>query len=318
MINVVVTCTKRKKAVVPDRLKFRRLPKAPVETKVQLWLERLRSIPAEPTPARDLYSGDHWSIARSLENLRTYDNSSIRVWVASAGYGVLSLDDRIKPYSATFSSTHPDSISQKTTSADRRSVFRDWWRLMAKWSGPHRGNPRTIAAIARKTPDAPLIVVASENYLAAIEDDLRIALEELSDPDLLSIVSGGTKSLDGLNGHLVPCDARLQAVVGGALRSLNIRVARKVISQSRESPITLPVLQKKLSGLLRKQPELKRFERRPMSDSAVRAFIKGELQANSAACHSPLLRKLRDAGKACEQSRFAALYREVKERRNGT
>lgn len=318
LINVIVTCTKRKSVEIPDRLKFRRVRKSPIAMKAELWQERLESARVDSVPVRDIYAGDHWSIARSIENVSSYRGAKVQVWVASAGYGLVALDNPIKPYSATFSCDHPDSIGTKTTGDDRTTNYRSWWELMANWDGAVRCRPRTITEIAANSPNAPLLVVASDNYLIAIEGDLQNAVGELRDPDLLSIFSAGCKSLNGLDEHLIPYDARLQHVVGGALRSLNMRVARKAIAESRRSLPTLPVLQRKFRRLVREQPDLERIEREPMTDAAVKRFILQELRKQSDACHTPLLRKLRDSGQACEQKRFAGLYREVREQADGS
>jgi len=316
--NVIVTCTKRKTVAVPERLKFRSVRKAPVETKSALWCERLAASRAEPIPARQLYSGDHWSIARSMENVSTAHGATVRLWIASAGYGLISMDSPLKPYSATFSSDHPDSIGKKTTSDDRASIYQLWWASMSRTDTVHSSGPRTIEEIAANCPNAPLLVIASENYLLALEKDLQAALSQLNDSDLLSIFSAGCKSLNGLADHLVPYDARMQHAVGGALRSLNMRVALMALSNCRHSPPTYSALRRKLAHLMRAQPELTKFQRHPMTDADVRRYIRRELNKDSAACHTPLLRKLRDNGQACEQKRFARLFREVREQLNGS
>lgn len=318
VINVIVTCTKRKSVDIPDRLKFRRVRKASIAMKVDLWRRRLESARVDSVPVRDIYSGDHWSIARSMENAPSFRGARVQLWVASAGYGLVALDDPLKPYSATFSREHPDSIGTKSAGDDRSSTYRSWWELMSNWDGPARCRPRTIAEIAANNPNAPLLVIASDNYLTAVENDLQHALAELRDPDLLSIFSAGCKSLNGLAEHLVPYDARLQNVVGGALRSLNMRAARKAIAECRRSLPTLPVLRKKFTRLERDLPELERIEREPMTDTEAKRFIIQELRKNPDACHTPLLRKLRDGGQACEQKRFARLFREVREQIHGS
>jgi hypothetical protein len=48
-----------------------------------------------------------------------------------------------------------------------------------------------------------------------------------------------------------------------------------------------------------------------VTDEQIREFIRRELSRNRVASRSLLLRKLRDSGRACEQSRFACLYREM-------
>ena len=317
-INVVVTCTKRKSVAVPDRLKLRRVRRADAKTKIGLWRDRLEACHSELVAVRDLYSGDHWSIAKAMEGTTTFGDVGVRLWVASAGYGLISLDDSVKPYSATYSIDHPDSVVKRTTGNDRPTICREWWTLMSQWNGPVERMPRTLTEVAAASPNSPLIVVASENYLLGINDDLCDARDELNEPELLSIFSAGCKSLNGLARHLVPYDARLQRVVGGALRSLNMRAAQKALHESRRSQPTLPVLRRKFKRLLDSQPPLDRPERLPMTDAAVCRFIKQAIRRDADVSHTPLLRKLRDGGHACEQKRFAKLFRQVREQLNGS
>ncbi len=314
--NVIVTCTKRKTVAVPEGLKLRCVRRAPIEKKSALWCKRLVASRADSIPARQLYSGDHWSIARSMESVTTSHGNSVRLWIASAGYGLISMDSLLKPYSATFSRDHPDSISQKTTNDNCASVYQLWWASMTQSNIVHSSGPRTIKEIVADSPNTPLLVIASENYLLALEKDLQASLLQLNDSDLLSVFSAGCKSLKRLTGHLVPYDARMQHAVGGALRSLNMRVALMALVSCRRSRPTYSVFRKKLAYLMRAQPELTKFDRRPIADAEVRQFILRELNKDSAARHTPLLRKLRDNGRACEQKRFTRLFREVQEQIN--
>jgi hypothetical protein len=48
-----------------------------------------------------------------------------------------------------------------------------------------------------------------------------------------------------------------------------------------------------------------------VTDQQVRTFIRLQLNRNGVVSRSVLLRRFRDSGKACEQSRFANLYRQM-------
>jgi hypothetical protein len=161
-----------------------------------------------------------------------------------------------------------------------------------------------------------MLVVASENYLKAISGDLSGAACELADPDLLTIVSSGTKQLNGLSEHLLPCDARFQAMVSGARRSLNTRLASKIVSESRALP-RRSTLTRRFQKLLSEQPELPKYDRSPMTDMEVRRFILSAFNREAAPRHTPLLRQLRAEGKACEQSRFRRLFEKIQEETYG-
>ena len=196
-----------------------------------------------------------------------------------------------------------------------RDLLSAWWTCLARWPGPSGEAPRSLAELAEAYPKSPLIVVAPERYLHAVQGDLTAAAGRFADPNLLMIVSAGTKTLGELDRFLVPCDARLQPLVGGVRRTLNIRVARKIVSEAASAP-RLDDLQRSYRRLLEKQPPLPVYDRRPMTDAQVRAYIRKELRRADQA-HTPLLRKLRDHGSACEYSRFSALYEQVQGERHG-
>ncbi|MFO0005240.1 MAG: hypothetical protein ACK559_29355, partial [bacterium] len=69
--------------------------------------------------------------------------------------------------------------------------------------------------------------------------------------------------------------------------------------------------------LLNEQPPIQTYNRQQLSDDEVKEFIRKQLRVNPELQHSPLLRLLRDLNMACEQKRFAILYREVVEASNG-
>ncbi|MCG6157725.1 hypothetical protein [Rubinisphaera margarita] len=246
------------------------------------------------------------------------DTPGSRLWVASAGYGLISMGTPLKPYSATFSANHPDSVVRNATSEGETPIARQWWEAISGLSDLQYGGPRTIAELAGLSPNQPLLIVASETYLLALRNDVESALSQLNDPELLSIFSAGCKSFGDLSNHLIPYDARMQNVVGGALRSLNIRVAQKAILERRKSQATCSAFRQSITRLTRQLPELKRFHRLAMTDVQLKAYIEKEIAKTPSCSHTRLLRQLRDQGHACEQKRFAALFRDVQEHENGS
>jgi hypothetical protein len=291
---------------------LRSVPTGNVCQRAAEWRCRLKRHSSEAILAADLYAGDHWRIARGLCSSRF----KIRTWVCSAGHGLIRLNDRITPYSATFSAKHPDSVCRGVSEITGREVLGAWWNCLAGSRGPSREAPRSLTQLAEAYPGSPMIVVAPERYLDAVQADLTMAASRFADPELLMIISAGTKTLGELDRFLIPCDARLQPLVGGIRRTLNIRLARKIVSESRSVP-RLAELQKSYRKLLEKQPPLPVYDRRPMTDEQVRAYIRKELLRDPAKSHTPLLRKLRDQGSACEYSRFSALYKKVRGEING-
>lgn len=307
-IQLVVTCTK-KKSLEPERdCMLRHVRGRSTAARAADWLARLDGSGGERVPARELYAGDHWSIARDFDGSAVGRQAQIRVWVASAGYGLLAMDSRLRPYSATFAVRHPDSVVSAACRKAPLAAQRDWWSLVTDWAGPWGRQPRSLADLAREHRRSPLILVASEVYLRALCDDLAEARQQLADPKLLSIVSAGTRTLDGLQGSLVACDARLQSLVGGARGSLNVRLTRHLLSSLGTSLPTLDVLNTLCGQMLAQAPDLPRYDRRPLSDQQVCRFIARAVKDDPSLRPTPLLRRLRDQGYACEYSRFVKLF----------
>ncbi len=109
-VNIVVTCTKRKRFPLAPGLRMREVQATDIGTGFAAWIERLSTSEAETVLAGNLYAGEHWSIVRSLEDVAASSGLEATVWICSAGYGLIGLDTRIKPYSATFASNHADTV----------------------------------------------------------------------------------------------------------------------------------------------------------------------------------------------------------------
>ena len=316
-INIIVTCTKQKTCEPPSSLQLRSVTGASVESRVRQWKHRLDCSAGDSISPRSLYAGDHWTVAKNLRELAT-PSEQILVWVISAGYGLLPLDALIRPYSATFSTRHPDTVvlPRAATKVDPPTDKRAWWNALIKldWD---REKPISIADLSAEYPDSPLLIAASANYLHAVQDDLRTARDLMDDKNLLAIMSAGTESLGDLTEHLIPSDARLQPLVGGVLRSLNVRLLRHALETGRRNPPTLATISRRFKTLLDEAPERPKYDRTPMSDDEVRSFVKKAIRKSGTATQTGLLRELRDSGKACEQGRFRTLFNEVRGAQHG-
>lgn len=308
--NIVVTCTKRKSVAADDRLQLGCISGSTVSQLAKNWIAQLKKVRSQLLPADELYSGDHWRIAQSLPEIANTQKIKVRLWVCSAGYGLIPAGAPVKPYSATFSSHHKDSVLQRLRFLDGN--VHEWWSHLANWSGPVPGEPRTLLDLAQDAKRSPLIIVASDVYLRAIGPDLENAKNALADPKLLTIVSGGGPASGHLKSHFIPCNARLQSLLGGALMSLNVRVVRRILSRAERWPLRCDALVKEFGELVAAQPVFEQPQRKPMSDDRVRQFILRRMTRNPSLSATPLLREFRDSGFACEQKRFGKLFLQVR------
>lgn len=318
VINLVVACTNRKTA--PPVLRMRDYRALPFQARLQRWVAALADGIAEgTTPARNLYAGDHWTIARTLAE-DPPEGTSIRLWVSSAGYGLVALDDELIPYSATFSARLEDSVigdDESLGTPRQQNVL--WWQGLTAMRAQPPGKPRTVTEIATTEPNAPLMISASPRYIEAMLPDITSARLQLTTPDLLSIFSSREARLLELAGHAVPYDGRLQrpqetsgqSAIGGAYPSLNIRAAALAIGTVRQTGCGLAALKRHFEQLGSRMPPPRTFNRRRSEPVEVAAFIRAALGKNPRASHTQLLREFRDSGRAFEYTRFRAVFQEV-------
>jgi hypothetical protein len=307
-LDIVVTCASRKSRATGKTLGASGLLDGELDARMSSWTELLSARGSRFTPA-ELYSGDHWIVARSLAPLALSLGWKPRLWIASAGFGLVSTESLLTPYSATFALGNPNSVGKSATEN------REWWKLLSDWEGPLGSSHRSIESVAASAPESTFLCVLSEPYLAALQDDLRAALVRVTTPDRFLVVSAGTAVAPGLEGNLLPGDARLQALLGGTLNSLNVRIAHHLLGTIAPAQFDYQRLSKDLQESLSSAPERKVPNNRRMEDVDVVRFIRQESDAEARTSHTGLLRKLRASGRACEQSRFRALYKEVRKGR---
>ena len=191
LINIVVTCTDSK-TLTNELLQLRNYSSSDLTTRFQAWKKALNSAiednSIEHKAAVDIYKGDMWSTVKRFDSAAKKNELQIKLWVCSAGYGLISDQAQIAGYKATFARSQDDSVARDISSTSKSLIERAWWKELAKWDGPEKGELRSITAIVEKFPDNILLVVCSSSYLNAIYDDLVTAQKLLSNIDNLIII----------------------------------------------------------------------------------------------------------------------------------
>ncbi|MFV8752220.1 hypothetical protein ACNOYE_16860 [Nannocystaceae bacterium ST9] len=301
-VHLVASCTERKRVAVPDDLCLGSLGSEP---SADAWLTRLNSIDVAGVQARDLYGGEHWRLVLDLEEQLSREHD-VRLWVASAGYGLMPADAELRPYSATFTPNTRDSVAQDANP----DLLRPWWKSLCKAHG------HTLEDLAREA--TALVVIASSKYVRAMSEDLECALAELPD-DGLVLFSGAGSVEEALAPSLVKVDARVQVALGGpdSLRGtkqgLAARTAQTLLAASNWPPRASPI-KAAYNRLVtdHEPPAVPQRERH--DDQAVLEFIEAQLREDPRLGWTPLLRRWRASGQACEQKRFRGLFRSVKDK----
>jgi hypothetical protein len=312
-LHLVVACADRKSTSAGEPVRLGAVEARSVEERCAAWWRRLSDAPAH-TSARDLYVGDHWSVAKGLPALASAKGFVPRLWVASAGYGLVPAEATLASYSATFAKDSEDSVA--TNGADPRQAAQQWWGQLAKRRLRGHDGPRTLVGLAeRAAPGAAVMVVASPAYVDAMADDLT-ALACGGSTVRLMIVTSTFGTDDGpLRDHWIPTSAALRMVLGGALTSLHTRVARRLIEKISPSDLDATSARRHIERLAARAPELPTLRRERSDDAPVQNFIREALRQDAAASHTRLLREYRASGRACEQGRFRELFMIERQRR---
>lgn len=283
-----------------------------VETRFEEWVQRLETQRSEYLEAQHLYAGDHWTVSRELVRAAAVSGLKARLWIISAGYGLITPTKQIKPYTATFSNRHPDSVSPNGDSELYGRCANKWWELLSGWKGLTSQTPRSLSQLASEEPHVSMLVVASPPYLRALRSDLRAVLGNLHRPDDLCVVSPDVDYMGQLSLNVIPCNGRLKSLLGGSMVSLNARLARRILLEANHWPLQASVLKERYNCLLASQAPQLAYNRQRMDDASVREYITAALMKNWTKSPYPLLRQLRDEGYACEQARFSVLFHEVR------
>ena len=309
-VNLVVSCSNRKRYETAPGLAVRELVGSDARTRLQTWKGRLKTVRAEEYPAAELYMGEHWSVVRDIPSDASDHGWNVRLWICSAGYGLIQPNTLIKSYQATFASGTGDSVTKEPIG---RMAAQSWWTGVCSYSfSGEPPFPRSFEALVRAYPRTPLIVALSADYLYAVEKDLRIVLQHPFFQRYLSIISCGTDSQhSGWKDNLLPCDGGLSASLGGTFTSLNARVARFLFGFQAHTGPTVDRMAAFVRSIEKRtaapQPRI------PQSDVEVAKYIREGLKKTPSASKTRLLEEFRAAGKACEQKRFGELYMQLRQ-----
>ena len=316
---IVAACSTRKRLRVPPHRRLGEVGARSLERRASVWGRRLAESDDPSVSAADLYCGGYWSVVRDLPSAADKAGFTARVFVASAGYGLIPASRMVRGYSATFSTRHADSVIRVGETAATPSEVRvAWWRHVNAGSGWADASPWPITRLAQQHPEASVLVVASPPYLDAMSEDLLEARQHLGDPDRLVLVSSRLpKTLRALDDHLVPSGVALRSALKlrGALQSLHARTALDILNERAAHGLSARRLQRTYRDLASAHPAAPMRKGTPASDERVRLFIEEQLADEPAVSKTRTLQRLRQAALACEQHRFARLFNEVREDR---
>lgn len=295
---VVTSCSKRKTIPPPTELQAARLERGNLSSLARRWASEVGQAKSR-LPAAKLYSGRAFREAE-----RAAAPISARVYVLSAGLGLIPVDLEVPSYSLTVANG-VDNILARLEGPEDRSPG-NWWRELLSALGS-----RGFEALLDETPGLVLLACGGA-YLAMIEDELRELPEAKLDRLRLFSATPEAAVAERLRPFLMAYDRRLEVLPrrSGTLADFAQRALRHF------AEVILPGAPKAgaadhraavIAALDGVEAPAKR-RGKSLGDDEIIALIVDHWQACSGRS-STMLRRLRDdLGVACEQNRFKSLF----------
>lgn len=307
---VLTSCTNRKRCRPSLDLTAAALPMGSLEAVVRAWLSRVSAEP-ERVAATRLYCGRSFVEARLAAR-----QSGAPLFVVSAGLGLIDAEEQIPSYSLTVSNG-ADNVLSRITAKD--GTPRDWWRCISSAS-PFSESLEDLAA---RHTESPILLALAAPYLLMLEDDL-LRLPEATRDRLRIFVRGGEAIVDErLRRWVMPYDSRfdgedspLRGTHGDFAQRAMRHFAETILGEANgASPETHRAAVARALAPLKPPPPIRRA---PATDDQVKEVIRAHWTAVDGRA-GRMLRVLRDEAQiACEQGRFARLFRAVQAEREPT
>ena len=299
--TVVTICAHRKTVQPPSGATPLSLTLGSQKAVQSAWIEKIRTLPVDVV-ASALYAGRGFRLATQAAKI-----SESRLYILSAGLGLVAADRPVPAYGLTISGGHADSVGARVTG---RFDVAAWFSALL--AGPHSN--QWVDAFG---PGAGRVLIALTRPYAEMVGESLSALE----PRALARLRIFGKALapalpTSLHSALAPYDERLDVVLPGTRADFSQRallhfvrsVVVKCDAQGRDGDYA--AVEVALGGVVPRD----RLRRPRRSDEEILQLISGRLRSQSGIAR--ILRALRDEdGVACEQARFGRLYRTALEQR---
>lgn len=297
-IHLLVPCTARKTLDVSTSMNISEHISSDIQDTLERWEYAFSKVTSK-TKAEDLYSGQAFS------KLRDYSKKhDLSLKILSAGFGLVDGETELPGYNATFAQ-NPNRVP---------SPKNDWWNAIHQSTLPNTSIEETV----ERNPDDRFVIVASQEYLQAIQTDLLATLSGIKEAqDRFAIVATSTpKVLSMYENCFVKCSRK--TLKHPKAKKFGLSIADRSIT----AIATLIFLEKfaltnhDFSGTIctlncefANLEEAEKPKRVTPSPEFIESFIRREFGKTSKGL---MLRQFRKSGYACSDERFGEFYKQVK------
>jgi hypothetical protein len=281
---------------------FGSVPSGTAEDVAEDWLARAGQA-AQRDAAYRLYGGAGWS--QSLRAWEAVKPQKGELFVASAGFGLLSSDAIVPPYAATFS-PEDDRIAQALNGYDSiGEAHRAWWAAINK------ARLNTAMPLCQMLRGFDCVVVAlSAHYFRAVRDDLTTLAEKIGPKKLFVLATGVAKAEvpEVLWPCFLPIGVAIEGLLNGPCATLNQRALVWLLEEIvPHSGWERAAIEKEIKCHMKKLRPTEPKPKQRLSDSEIEEWIVRQWTERPREGRTALLRQLRLKGYSCEQKRFSEI-----------
>jgi hypothetical protein len=180
---IISTCSSLKRFPIPVGCELEGYKQKPHEQVLSAWLETIQDTKWLKYSAENLYIGSHWKEIMECVKIGQGLGFSPELWVVSAGWGLVSSDFNMTPYSATFSpgenSIHNLDWPKEFSIKDRS---RHWWNQINK--NRELDFPQSLPNLFSSFED-----ISNVRFLIILSKDYYLPLEL----EIIELISAGAE-----------------------------------------------------------------------------------------------------------------------------
>jgi hypothetical protein len=284
------------------------------------WQSVLQDSTLKKTKAKDLYTGGLWGVFLDSWGIINGRTKAAKLWILSAGYGILSAEEEVVPYNITFQDPRFDApsilkkVEYDSRSKSRMETLQNWWRRLSD----SERDPNSLESLFSSfKEDDYALVVLSKDYLDAVYQDLANAIKSTEFSQNIAVISNNVNDpvAKRLNNNWLFANNKFINLPDTNSTFVNAKIAHHLLLEMFEKNNglnwwSIENFNSFLESLSKGLKERQKIARTPSVDDEVKAYIKEHLE-NQKMSFSKLHRAYRDSGRACEYNRFRGLYQDV-------
>jgi hypothetical protein len=257
-------------------------------------------------PAHEMYGGRGFK-----ESLLSVQGDVSKLWIISAGMGLICAETRIPFYNLTVVEKSLSSIQQRVN--NQEFDISDWWRNLNCRLRQGYG----LAELVRGNPGILIVISMSNTYASLVLDDiLKLNAEEMT---CLRLVGSVNRSMlpKTLHPYVMPYNSQFdgpESPLPGTRSDYSQRTTRHFLENvlRLNSKGTALEHSEQVYDIICKLPISAPYNRIRVDDDEIKRVIYKRWKDSGGSCIN-MLRLLRDDEKiSCEQSRFSRLFQSVK------